>query len=79
MNRASFNAIKTAVQKLKQNVIASRSKENTIKNFTTLLERMTKYKLKKSFASIALFVQRKNQAMVSNIDHMKKILFGRKL
>lgn len=79
MNRASFNSNKTALQKLKQNVVASRARENMIKNFTTLLERMTKYKLKKSFASIGLFAQRKNQAMVSNIDHMRKIVFCRKV
>jgi len=40
---------------------------------------MTKYKLKKSLASIALFAQRKNQAIVSNVDHMRKIVFCRKL
>lgn len=79
MNRAFFNATKLALQKLKQNVVSSRAKENMIKNFTTLLERMTKYKLKKSLSSIALFAQRKNQAIVSNVDHMRKIVFCRKL
>lgn len=40
---------------------------------------MTKYKLKKTFASIALFANRKNQGMISNIDQMRKIVFGRKI
>lgn len=45
----------------------------------TLLERMTKYKTKKTFSAIALYAQRKNQLFVSNIDYMRKIIFCRKI
>jgi hypothetical protein len=45
----------------------------------TLLERITKYKTKKTFSAIALHVQRKNHLLVSNIDYMRKIVFCRKI
>ena len=45
----------------------------------TLLERITKYKKKKTFSSIALYTQRKNQLLISNIDYMRKIVFCRKI
>ncbi len=45
----------------------------------TLLERMTKYKTKKTFSTIALYAQRKNQLLVSNIDYIRKIIFCRKI
>jgi len=40
---------------------------------------MGKYKLKKTFASIVLFGHRKNHLMISNIYHMRKIIFCRKI
>jgi hypothetical protein len=40
---------------------------------------MEKYKLKKTFATIALFGQRKNQIMINNIEQMRKIIFCRKI